>query len=621
MTDPTSFSYTFSANPPPRQTKRTAGLFAVDQLSEFPIGGDQVLARNLRNGREMALPADHLNTLVGFCSVFRTLDEHVAELMEGSDGAPERAAAIRGVVQSFQDGGLTISAEEVCRELAPPATASPITDKPVVVIITCDRPLALERLLESIRSDCALEAVDELWIVDDSRSAENGARNRELTAAAGSESSTGFHYFGAVEAVELRDALIGRLPQHEDSIRFLLDRDRWREHKSYGLARNFSHLLSVGKPVVVFDDDALCEAYAAALNREGVTFGAGQREAVFFPDDDEWRQGLARLPHDPVSGHMQCLGQPLPEALSTLGFSTLQQHNLQNAQRDFVGRLKRDSRILVTESGTLGDPGTGTNRWLATLPIASREALAATEGRLQSALRQRCCWLGRPNPVFRRHGSMSLVTGFDNRGFLPPYFPVTRGEDRLFGQMTRYIYPDSIVLDYPWAVPHLPMPERQWSRQEGLFSISGRFPGMLINEALLSGDDCLAVDTEARLAFLARRVEDLAGASDTTLLDRFADSTHGYRASQLRKLKKVISESADLPAEWRNYVEDALRQVQASQLADFKLDGLKSTEVGLEGSELLRFWRDAWRAFGQSLTAWNDIREAAREIVAKNHPG
>ena len=31
------------------------------------------------------MPADHVNPLTGFCSVFRTLDEHVAELMEGSD--------------------------------------------------------------------------------------------------------------------------------------------------------------------------------------------------------------------------------------------------------------------------------------------------------------------------------------------------------------------------------------------------------------------------------------------------------------------------------------------------------------------------------------------------------
>jgi hypothetical protein len=49
------------------------------------------------------------------------------------------------------------------------------------------------------------------------------------------------------------------------------------------------------------------------------------------------------------------------------------------------------------------------------------------------------------------------------------------------------------------------------------------------------------------------------------------------------------------------------------------VDTLTSKVGDLQGREVLQFWRDAWRGFGGSLLAWNDIREAAREIVPKIH--
>jgi hypothetical protein len=74
-----------------------------------------------------------------------------------------------------------------------------------------------------------------------------------------------------------------------------------------------------------------------------------------------------------------------------------------------------------------------------------------------------------------------------------------------------------------------------------------------------------------------------------------------------------------LPTDWTSYVENALRQVQASAPGELRLDTLTSKVGDLQGREVLRFWRDAWRGFGGSLLAWNDIRDAAREIVPKIH--
>ena len=621
MNNPNSFSYTFSANPAPRQPRPEPELFAVDRLSEFGLSSEQLLARNPRTGGQLVMPGEHFNTLVSYCSVFRTLEEHVAELMKGSDGAPERAAAIRQVVQAFRDNGLTIAAVDPCRERAPATGALPISAKPVVVIITCDRPPLLERLLGSVVANCDLAAVDRLFVVDDSRSAENAARNRELTAAAGAAKAVPFDYFGAEEARNLLGALVRQLPEHEQEIRFLIDRKRWQDHESFGVARNFSHLLSIGRPVVVFDDDALCEAWDVPYRKSGVVFAEGQQEFAAYADNAEWRKLVVPHGRDPVAAHMRCLGLTVPEALGVLGLERLPQSALRPASRDFARQLARDSRVLITECGSLGDPGTGNNRWLANIPPASRERLLAQGGRLQQALERRCCWLGRGRPEFRPGSKISQVTGFDNRGFLPPYFPVVRGEDRLFGLMLGYIYPGSVALEYPWAVPHLPMPERKWTREDNLHSLSGHFPGTLVEAPLQSRDDCLAADPLPRLAFLGRVFEDLAAAPDAALLNRLAEDRHRYRAAQIRRLKARVEEAVALPEDWRSYVEEALRQVEASTLGDLRLDRLQGTVGNLEGAALLRFWREAWGHFGRALPVWGEVRNAAREILIETYPG
>jgi len=617
MTVEDSFSYTFSTRTARSGPLHRLELFAVDQLSEFPLGDDEVLVRSARTGQQKAVPADYARTLVNYCSVFRNLDEHVARLMEGSDGAPTRAEAIRNVVRSFRDGGLTVSAAEICSELAPAASATPIDHRPVVVIFTCDRPQTLQRLLNSVLANCRLHGIERLVVVDDSRSAEYAGLNHKVTAAAGSESPVPMHYFGAVEARDMLDALIRQLPEQEQAIRFLLDRERWKEHKSYGLARNFGHLLSVGKATVVFDDDALCEAFAAPFQGEGVAFSVGQREASFYRNHEDWRQGLERCALDPIAGHLQCLGLTVPEALSVLGVERLAEEALRPAPLDFACNLARSSRVLITECGALGDPGTGNTRWLASMPPASRERLVTTPGRLRLALEQRCCWLGRDRPTFRPQSRISQVTGYDNRTLLPPYFPIMRGEDRLFGQMTHYIHPDGVALDYPWAVPHMPLQERRWSDSENTHAVSRQFPGNMVNELFGKRDDCLAVDPQSRLRFVASRLQDLAAAPDRTLLHRLADDRHGYRASQIRMLQTRIRESAQLPADWRDYLERALRQVQASRLDGFRPDEIRNDEIKLMGKDLLGFYRDAWSRFGQALLAWQDIRDAAREIAVK----
>ena len=613
MNLPTSFSYNFSLD---SSVGQEPDRYALDVLREYPLPNDQVLARNPRNGSQMTLPMEVMNAM-SHLTGFRTLDEHADELQPDGPANPQRKAAILNVLESLKKGGLLLSAEAVCKKLSPAATPQESAAKPVVAIITWERPAALRRLLLSLEKRCDLDAIDRVVVVDDSRSDKNGLQNRSITNECGTGFSCGLEYFGAAEAHALMHSLIGRLPTHESSIRFLLDRHAWKDHWTAGIARNYCQLLAAGKPLLVCDDDIICDVHEAPVDEDGVEITAQTREAVFYTDHESWPESASDDSPDPVSRHMQVLGRTIPQALQALDFKELPSTALRHCNAEFAGRLSRDSRVLVTECASIGDPGTGSNRWLATLPAASRDRLLANPSLLDSALRKRNCWLGRMQPALVAHSNMSQLTGSDNRDFLPPYLPVMRGQDRLFGDVCQFLFPDSVTLDLPWAVPHLPMPERSWRDQDNDFAVKPAFPGGLTAPPAELADRCGTAGLAGRLAFLADHYRDLATQSDNRLFEAWATDWQQSWSGLLTLLDEQVYAAEQAPTAWRDFVNGAYRQSRNLSLDKTGISELVSEELPLTGNDLASFWRRVWKGYGNSLLAWEAIRDAAHEIRNK----
>jgi len=368
----------------------------------------------------------------------------------------------------------------------------------------------------------------------------------------------------------------------------------------------------VGKPLIVCDDDVVCDVYEAPAAEPGVQFSEGTREALFYPDRGAWPSPATDGRRDPFARHMQVLGLTLPEALAALNRGKPGPASLRPATAGFAARLQRETTVVTTECASLGDPGTGDNRWLATLPPRSLDRLLEHPESLQNALKTRNCWLGRLQPAFVPNSNISQITGSDNRDFLPPYFPIMRGQDRIFGDTNRFLFPGRAALDLPWAAPHLPVSERAWSDRDNDFSRSTHFPGNLTSPPLDLQDRCHADEREQRIEFLARYYFDLAESSDRGLFETWADGwLHSWSVS-LTRLHEQIQAIPDAPEAWRSYLERAYRQTQESRLTVTDIAGLKSTDLNLDGQQLAAFWRQAWRNHGNALLAWSDIRTAAR---------
>ena len=58
---------------------------------------------------------------------------------------------------------------------------------------------------------------------------------------------------------------------------------------------------------------------------------------------------------------------------------------------------------------------------------------------------------------------MTTFLGIDNRHLLPPFFPVQRNSDGIFGHMLRKCVDGSHVAFLPWILLHAPEPPRSFT--------------------------------------------------------------------------------------------------------------------------------------------------------------
>jgi len=618
VTDKTGFSFDMPVKPA-NPFKPLPTRAAFDLCRAYPAQDGSLLLHNTRNGkRAMVRPEVYASLLL--CSQFKTLKEHTEAIIARNPGMQGQQADIRKVLKNMLDIGIMVSAKSACDELKKninkDAGERP-GDAPVVAILTWERPQALERLLESIAANCDTGSFHHLFVIDDSRKAENISQNKVIASRYDSVVSCDLRYFGQSEQQSFIDEMVKQIPDQADDIRFLTDQCRWKDHWTAGLSRNLALLLSCGRRLVMMDDDAVCSVHNPPGQKSDITFSDEPREATFFGNEQEWAHLQQPINPDPVNRHMQCLGLTFSEALAALGENHLKPGGLASATALQLSELQQDSAILVTECGSLGCPGTARNTWLPNMAPASLKRMLASGDKTTQALSSRKVWSGRSQPHFAPRSNMSQITGFDNRRVLPPYLPILRGQDRLFGSMLDFVYPTSVVLDYPWAVPHLPLPERKWRDRDLNFTPADSFPRFIVEKIVESKTSCQSSSPADRMTALSAWFYDLGTASDSTLKSLYIDNRLRDDSERLQQLSKLLAKAESTPVNWQNYLRNGITQLNAD-LDKVSREGFEpgSGPATPESGAAVTFWKTVWCEFSSVLKSWPQIRQAAARVVS-----
>ncbi len=609
------YNYANTANPN-RANAPQEDLWSFSQINTLPGPSGTVILHNPRSDARMVITADVAQAL-SFCHPFRTIGEHASAISSAVGALKGQEVGVAQTLKSIADAGLLHSARLTLNELISgeaPDTTSVNANAPLrLFILTCDRPMALERLLASIQAKPLSPCVNGLWVIDDSRNPANELENQRLSAEANSRGSLSVQHFGTRERAELIQQLATHCPKTESSINFALNRDRWPGQPTHGVARNLAQLLSVGYRAIIFDDDMLCEAVAPPMTAKPLRFGTiTQREAVLYGSSEELNRHKMVLETSPITMMANHLGNTFA-GLAHTSQSFRDLRSLAGVEGQLALRFMPSSQVLLAQTGSWGDPGTGGGNWLFFLPKASRQKLLESGDNLEALIAARASWVGFKGPTLTAYGAMSGMTGLDNRELLPPYLPASRSEDIMFAIMLQRIHPRSMVWNSEWSVPHSPVDSRAdradlrpITAEAGIANLAdwlGREPKDqwgLPPERLLTG----LADQVRRLATMSpQELNKLVSlevlSKQSNLLDRTAEL--------LRELP-TISESPNR-IRWQSFLE-ATREGLVTAVQTAKPAPLEAisgpngfNEVAILGQEL-----------ADLLDAWPTLREVARNL-------
>ena len=620
MADDHSISYSYqmgaSAAPPQPITPVSEELIAFADCERIDLGaGGGTLLQNRANGNQIVV-APEVATALTYCNTFKTLEDHAKTVVATIPQLQGQITDVTNVLKMVTDAGLMLDAQGVCDSLNGQSSAHTTLAPTRVCIITCDRPAAVERLMDSMLRAGNLTQHDQLFLVDDSRDADNAAQNRELAARFNFTSPRNMQYMGPGEQQSFVSKLIEAAPEHEASIRFLLDRKRWAQQKTHGLARTTSLLLSVGYRLIVLDDDTLCATVKAPFQQQGISFGGGNgRELACFGSEQELMQNAVFGETDPLSAHASCLGMNLSDAIKQFDLAPLKPASITYTNAALMNNLNGDSCILITQCGSWGDPGTAGGNWLLHLGQDSIDRALSAPGGLGAALENRHYWLGRSRPNIAKMAVMSQATGLDNTQLLPPYFPALRGEDYLFAAMTLRLHPDSAVLDYNWSIPHLPLEQRTTSGasapmavQAGL-ALCARY---LSDHVIFDGE----VSVETRVHGLATQILQMSEQDPAYLLATFRSEMAKQYAEQLQLLQRHAQNAPSLDSDsWQEYLQQGIKELSTALQSPANPLAIPGAAAGASLEDLALAIQGSMAGFGNAVLAWPTIRQCAASVV------
>jgi hypothetical protein len=587
-------------------------LVAFADCELVAINNAMMLVINRANGNQQIVAPQVVQGLTT-CTNFDTVEAHAAHLANTQAELSGQEAMAASALNNLKSAGMLLTAGDTCTRLAQPAQRQPPPTR--VFVITCDRPAAVERLLESMLRAGQLSQHNALFLVDDSRVPANRAANREAVVRFNLQSAKEMFYLGEEEQGDLLSGLMENLPEHAAGIRFLLDRSMWEGKKTFGRSRTLCLLFSVGYRALVMDDDILCQAILPPITEEGVGIGSGgMRKAAFYANEQAMFSSGAAADFDALSGHASLLGSTLSHALQTLNSGPLQAPQLHHVNAALANVLQADTPVLVTQCGSLGDPGTGSH-WAQYLGEDSVQRLVSAPHGVQNALENRLNWLGSGRPNVFKMPFMSQLTGLDNSHLLPPYFPAFRAEDALFGAMLVAMHPQSVALEYPWSVPHLPVGSRTVSIKD---PIAGSSNGLLLLARYLTQkiDYKDGTDAEHNLNSIARDTLRIAARSDADLLLDYRTELARGNADLLHMLMTKYESAQALPSqEWREYLKRAVEETQTALVTQASPTDIPGTTDGATEAALMAEFRNLATGFAAALAGWVEMREVASGLA------
>jgi hypothetical protein len=405
---------------------------------------------------------------------------------------------------------------------------------------TCDR---IDSLLKSIKSFKDQLPDQKLYIFDDSENCEtnNAFANHHR-----------IRYCGRQERAALYPSWLDR----ELAEFALFGLPGVGGVRTVGANRNAVLLSTIGQKILMLDDDTIAQF---AKHPDAV-------DGFQFSTDDPTEFWLLGQPDDVF--HQRTETIDIPESLKWLGVQTDQ------------------GLIRASMFGVLGDCGMMIPRWhLLPNKVHCSDWKAAMDSRLVLRVAPQTTFSSSPF-------LMSTALGLFNQQ-LPPFAPMGRGSDGVFGLLLRLINSKNLVLHSPYAILHVAagknlITSNQAIQSKPIFCLSH----LLLTLQMVSTQNIRVEDPQLRLAQIGKYIAETAQGGDSNVEEVGLGL---LRQMSLGLRDRIFSLCATAAPELQGYLQQDLATrmtpIDKLELADFPLPLSQLTKFLLLYGELLRNWK------------------------------
>jgi hypothetical protein len=579
------------------------------ELIRFPNGdgSEFVFCRESQSCR--IIPTPVVRALVT-CHYFDTLQAHAARVQQGGD--TQDTSQVLAMLDQLVNAGLLIPQSSHSDH------GSPYIESQLKVTTLClvskDRPELLAATLRSytdacIRFDRALDFVvgDDSW--DPAIRTEYLGRLKEFLVE---PNRLHIWYAGREHRELFAEQLRTRSGIPGDVIRFALTPSPF-EKNTVGANRNAMLLQAAGELMFWADDDIACHVGRPPnATSDGLAFFSGYdpAEIWFYRSREDALHSVSYEDVDLLSLHEKLLGRSI--ASCTQEATAQGKLRSEPSYRFLADMCRNRGRVLVTLMGLVGDCGMEYPNWFW-LDARSRKRLMASRELYETAFASREILAVAPSYVISS-GTFCMcgANGIDNTDLIPPYFPVGRSEDGLFGVTLRRCYPDGYFGHIPWAIVHEPPAIRRFAPEDKYAAVGCRISDILTWCVEAFPPPVPGSERERNLRRLGQHLMEL-GRMELHEFEEFVKLRHLHSvATMYNQMKAQLKSEPEVPNFWRTDVDQYLDALVSAATAPMPLLPRDITCSNIE--EARQTTQRYVRQYGELLWWWPDIFAATMQL-------
>lgn len=488
----------------------------------------------------------------------------------------------------------------------------------VPAVLTCDRPHLLRRLLHALPHGYSAGArlvEGTCLIIDDSTKPESRHVSRQVIEAAFEENGARCVYFGRTERDQLCEAVSRKAGISEDILTFALRAEG--PMTGEGAARNFVSLLTAGSQVLQIDDDVAKVLRSATENK----WNTSVRSEPFPYSMHFAAESLSRAIVSPrallgTDISRTVLGRHVEALLAEP--STLKKWP-PVGNDDIDAMHIKNGCVRITTVGCVGDAGTYTMAgFLLSAPKASIAEACRTPADYAKAMSTREIYRYVPELTLTRSPYLqTMCFGLDNRNLVPPFFPMGRNLDGLFGAMFLRLDRTCWIGHLPDVVVHQPEP-----RRTDPFPYREALCRMRLNDILiLCMEDCTPPATDnlsAGLSIFAEQIDGLAHQSIRSFRNYLRHLVLRRKQRLLHTIAQRRSDCVDLGKCFLDDLDHIERSINAS-LTDPRSESPIDLELAYGHHEALERMKLLMSRYANVLRVWPQAWEAAQSLHLLDH--